>query len=245
MDGQHFDNREGRAPGSALGPVSPSELGAPVRMGDPLIDAFAVDVPPPAAGHSGFSFSRVLRHKWLMLCVFLVVAGAAIPAVWMFVAPKYRSLASLRVRPTISPIIFDVPEKNGTVMYYWQFLSTQASIVNGSSVLSAVLDREDVRATQWYQTEPQTLRTLLGAEPPSHLERLKSILEAAPRRNTELVDVAVTTHQGADSKVLVNAVVSEYFRYTEEHAEEGEQLVYQTLREEEKSLQIDIGVLVE
>ncbi len=220
-------------------------MGPAIHGDDLLLDSYAPEAGGPGKSGGGFSPFHLLRYKWLMLSVFVVVAGASIPAIWMLVAPKYEALASLRVRPTISPIIFDVPEKNGMVPYYWQFLNTQVSIVRGSAVLSSVLNREDVRATNWYNKEPRTLRTLLGGESPSHMERLKDVVEAGPRRNTELIDVMVTTNDGRDTKVLVDAIVDEYVKYTEEHTEEGEQLVYDTLRKEEITLQEDIANLVE
>ncbi len=227
-------------------PARPSEIAQAYQGDDLLMDSFGptgVGPREPMAG--GFSLFHLLRYKWLMLSVFLVIAGSSIPAIWTLVSPKYEALASLRVRPVISPIIFDVPEKTGMVPYYWQFLNTQVSIVRGSAVLSSVLKRDDVQATDWYNNAPRTVRTMLGGEPPSHMERLKDSVEAGPRRNTELIDVMVTTNDGSDTKVLVDAIVDEYVKYTEEHTEEGEQLVYDTLRDEEVNLQKEIAELVE
>lgn len=230
---------------AVVGPVSRAEMG-PVYQGDDLLfDSYAPDAPARGEGSGGFSPLHLLRYKWLMMSIFVMVAGITIPAIWMLVTPKYEAMASLRVRPTISPIIFDVPEKNGMVPYYWQFLNTQVSIVKGTAVLASVLEREDVQATNWYNHAPRTLQTLLGGDSPGHMERLKGLVDAGPRRNTELIDVLVTTNHGNDTKVIVDAIVDEFVKYTEEHTEEGEQLVYDTLRKEEITLQQDIAKLVE
>ena len=234
------------APNSnALGPVSRAEIGPAYHGDDLLFDSFGPETHGPGEPAGGFSPLHLFRYKWLMLSVFAFVAGVAIPAIWMFVTPKYEAMASLRVRPTISPIIFEVPEKKGMVPYYWQFLNTQVSIVRGSAVLDAVLNREDVKETNWYKKSPRTIQTLLGGEAPGHMERLKDAVDAGPRRNTELIDVLVTTNDGHDTKVIVDAIVDEYVKYTDEHTEEGEQLVYDTLREEDVTLQKEIAKLVE
>lgn len=191
------------------------------------------------------SAAAILRQKWVLLATFVLISSVTVPVIWSLVTPEYRATAAVRVRPTIPRIVFDVPEKNGMVPLYTSYLNTQVSILRSKQVLERVLDCEEVKATEWYRQSPRSLRVLLGGSSPNRMERLRDSLEAGPRRNTELVDVAMAARFPGDAKIIVDAVVEEYKRYTDEELSEHEKLVFDTLRSERSNLLAEINSLVE
>ena len=48
------------------------------------------------------SVSALLRAKWWMLGVFVLLSAATVPWVWMLVQPKYQAVAIVRVSPVVS-----------------------------------------------------------------------------------------------------------------------------------------------
>ena len=180
------------------------------------------------------------RSKWLMLCTFVLICGATIPYVWLFLPPTFDATAIVRVSPVITRIVFKT-EDNGIVPLYRSYLNTQVSIIRSPNVLQRVLDREDVRRTKWYTRDDSALP---GNVPSNPIERLGEALSIRPRRNTELIDVSIVTQDASDAKVLVDAVVDEYRRYIDESAKETSLHRFETLRNEQVSLQREIDGLV-
>lgn len=193
----------------------------------------------PAAAPAGISLAMFLRTKWWILSVFLLVAGAAVPCVWMFVTPEYRARASIRVSPIVSRIVFRT-EDNGIVPLYQSFVNTQVSVILGSTVLKRVLDREDVRQSAWYKDPPKTFMSARA----STLERLRSSLMVSPRRTTELIDVSIATHDANDAKLIVDAVVDSYKIYTDETLRQNDIRRLETLVRERDTLQKEIDGLI-
>lgn len=196
--------------------------------------------PDSPAREPGFSAGMLWRSKWLMLCTFVLICGATIPYVWLFLPPTYDATAIVRVSPVVTRIVFKT-EDNGIVPLYRSYLNTQVSIIRSPNVLERVLDREDVRRTKWYQSDELVIP---GSAPPNPIERLREALSIRPRRNTELIDVSIVTQDASDAKVLVDSVVDEYRRYVDESAKETNLRRFETLRNEQVSLQREIDGLV-
>jgi capsular exopolysaccharide synthesis family protein len=224
------DDREGRA-SAAPSPFAPSGL--------PLEDVNASSALP------GVSLHAFLRHKWLILVVFLLCSAAMVPPILLLVRPQYLAVASVRIRPSIPRILFNVPEKNGMVPFYHKYVNTQVATMRSKAVLQEVFQREDVQSTAWYQEKPQTIKTMLGGSPPSRFERLAEALTVGARRDTELIDVAVKTYHPADARVLANAIVDEYKVCSDLELGEHEDLVFRTLRDQKRLLGEEIDELVE
>ena len=199
-------------------------------------------------GHEGegprLSVSVLLRSKWLILGIFFVISATAIPPVWLLVVPKYSATASIRVAPVIPKLIYDT-EANSAGRYYGSYVNTQIANLTSPVILQRVLEREEVKRTQWFNEQPRTLRTVLGASPPGRLARLKAGLSAANRRNTELIEVEMVTTVPADAHVIVNALVDEYMRYVAETTGEADELLFKALRDQRRALEDKIERLVE
>lgn len=212
------------ASGEGAGAIVPMDAApralAPVSATDPSgmmmdVDPLAQHGPSPAV-----AAARLMRAKWLILGVFALLSAATVPWIWLFSKPTYEAMASLRVAPVLPRILSKTEEQ--TVPYFWMYLESQEATIRGPDVLNRVLDRPEVQATQWYREESGMLRARLGGTPPTPLQRLMRQLEVKPRPNTELIDVSLSTVEPADSAVIVNWVVDEFTKYSEERDRQRE-----------------------
>ncbi|MCH7886080.1 MAG: hypothetical protein IIC01_12645, partial [Planctomycetes bacterium] len=103
-----------------------SENGGAIRPSPPasVVRAELSDIPDDRwtapdspAREPGFSAGMLWRSKWLMLCTFVLICGATIPYVWLFLPPTYDATAIVRVSPVITRIVFKT-EDNGLVPLY-------------------------------------------------------------------------------------------------------------------------------
>jgi len=242
---EHYGTPDGPVHGPLVSRESSSRPGGmltPHAGGDPLFGD-AADPGSSASAGIPFQYRLLLRHKWLALVVFGLVAGLAVPLVWTMVTPQYQAGASVRVRPVLPRIVFN--NDDGVAPMFRVYLNTQVSIVRSPQVLERVLDRQDVIDSAWFHDASKSLRVRMGGVPPSRLERLRDAVETIPRPNTELVDVLVSASDAKSAQIIANAVVSEYLQYTKEQAAEHEELVFNTLRRERDSLEKAIDGLVE
>ncbi len=184
--------------------------------------------PPPAIGTY---VAILLRHKWLGMSVFFLVACAAIPSVWMFVIPQYRAEALIRVSPIVPRVLYQF-EENGILPLYSSYLNTQVSVIRSPRVLKRVLDLKAVQETQWYSEKRVSF--LHGSVP--DLQRLTRSLTVGPRRRTELIDVAMEAKEAADAKLIVDSVVEQYLDVVKGQDRDSEKDRVDALRRESESL---------
>jgi len=184
--------------------------------------------------------ASILRFKWTILIVFVLVAAPAIAAIWTQVAPKYKAQAEVRVRPIIPYLVFKT-EDSGMIPLYDSFVNTQVAIIKSSAVLQRALDRPDVRQTQWYKNPPKSLPQRLQGNPPDlPIERLGDNISVRPRKETELIDVSFIDYSAKDAKIIVDAVLEEYIKYIEEKSDEDENMLDRQLSDQYTSLQKQI-----
>jgi len=186
------------------------------------------------------SVASLLRRKWTIVVVAMVVAGVSLPAIWTQVKPEYKSTATVQISPVRPKILYST-DSNGMPPIYQNFLNTQVGLILSPTVLQRVLDREDVKATPWYT---EKARSLLGS-PPSHMERLGKDIQVMPRGDTELIDVSMSAVHTGDAAVIVNAVVKEYETVSNDLSKEAEQARLSALKKAMVDVQEDIDRLVE
>ena len=174
------------------------------------------------------SLSLLLRHKWLILGVFVAVVVPGLAYVWTQVEPTYRATAVIRVAPRIPRIVFKT-EDNGIIPLYQSYLNTQVAVILSSQVLERVLDQPDVRATRWYAEHKD-----------APLAWLSESLYVVPRRRTELIDVSFTAKDPREAALIANAVVDQYIRYVNQRSSLADDPVYQTLVDRYRQLQREI-----
>lgn len=179
------------------------------------------------------------RTKWVVLGVFVLVSAATIPWIWLTMAPSYRATALVRVSPIMW---YPLARDDGVLPFYRSFLNTQVSIIQSLKVLQRVLDREDVRGTNWYSGGNPDLAE--GPASPSP-EGLAAALDVSPIKSTELIEVSMLSRRPRDAKLIANAVVREYSKYSDEASDETERQQWVTLSNRHSSLQDEINGLQE
>jgi len=183
--------------------------------------------------------TSILRFKWTILAIFVLVTAPMIAAVWTQVIPKYRARAELRARPFIPFLVFRT-EDTGAVPFYSSFVNTQVSIMRSLSVLQRVLDQQEVQQTQWYKNPRQSFVQRLRGNPTPPMERLRDNLSVLPRRATEIIDVTFMDPSTKDAKVIVDNVLDQYMRYIGEKSDATKDNIYSQLVDQYKSLENEI-----
>ena len=188
----------------------------------------------------GDIIESMLRFKWTIMVVFVIVAVPAITAIWTLVVPRYRAQAELRVRPIIPYLVFRT-EDSGNIPLYDSFVNTQVSIIRGSTVLQRVLDQPEIQQTQWYKNPPKSLVRRLSGNTPSHVDRLMDALSARPRKGTEIVDIAFIDSNAKEAQLIANTVLDQYIKYIEEMSDASADALYSQLVDQFKSLETGIA----
>ena len=183
--------------------------------------------------------TSVLRFKWTLLAVFILVSLPLIVAIWTLVVPKYQARAEVRVRPIIPRLVFRTDD-NGMIPLYNSFVNTQVSFIRGQVVLQRVLDREEIRVTQWYRNPSKSLIEQLRGHTLPPLERLRDNLSARPRNGTEIIDVSFADPVAKDARLILDAVLDQYLDYITKRSDDTEEILYRQLSEQCKMLESEI-----
>ncbi len=159
--------------------------------------------------------ASVLRYKWTILLLFVLVSAPSIAGIWTQIAPLYGARAELQVSPVIPALI----GKDTTIPFYESFVNTQVSIVRSPTVLNRVLDRDDVKETGWYKNPPQSLIQQVRGDQLPAMERLRGNLSVRPRRRTEIIDISFADNSPKEAELLVDAVLEEYIKFSGERTD--------------------------
>ncbi len=184
--------------------------------------------------------TSVLRYKWTLVLVAVVVSAPIIAGIWTQIVPAYRARAEVRVRPIIPRVVFRT-EDSGPIPFYDSFVNTQVSIMRSLTVLQRVLDQPDVQQTKWYKNTLRTLMQRLRGDATPPLERLRDSLSIRPRPRTEIIDVSFADVSAKEAKLIVDAVLTQYLSFVKTAADQDELTLYGQLTEEYNKLASDIA----
>lgn len=226
---------------SALVP-RPAAGGAPSALSTEMA-SLELEAEDESAGQ--LSFTGLMRAKWLILGTFVLISLIAIPPIWVFVVPKYGATATIRVRPVQPKLIYDMNDEGTTNRNFGVYFNTLMAQFTNPTILQRVLVRDDVQNSHWYGDDPQTLRTMLGAEPPSRISRLRLAITAENRKDTELLDVEMLATEALDAQTIVNALVEEFMRFTAETTEESDERMFDTLQAQQAELESKMALFIE
>lgn len=196
--------------------------------------------PPPQAPPSAAEFLiPILRFKWTIVTILVLVSAPMIAAIWTQIIPLYQAKAEVRVRPIIPRLVFRT-EDNGMIPLYDSFVNTQVSLIRSLTVLQRVLDQQVIQETRWYKNPPKSLIQRLrgGTIPP--MERLRDSLSVRPRPRTEIIDVSFTDPSAKDARLIVDAVLEQYIKYIGEKSNATEDQLYRQLLEQYRTLENEI-----
>ncbi|UCD49719.1 MAG: AAA family ATPase [Phycisphaerales bacterium] len=226
---------EQRAPTAEL--QHPSGAVSPV-VARPVLPARPQRWTPP--GQMGPSASELLagmlRYKWTILLIAILVSAPIIGLIWTQTVLKYGARAELQVSPVIPGLV----DKDRTVPFYDSFVNTQVSIVRSPDVLNRVLEDEKVQQTRWRQEPPQSLVEKVLGSRISPMERLRKSLSVRPRPRTEIIDISFAARSSKDAETIVNAVLEKYIDYEAKQRDETWKALDKTLATEYDLLQSQI-----
>lgn len=187
----------------------------------------------------------VLRYKLTAVVTFVVAGAVFVAAVWACVAPVYSATAKLEVSPVIPQLI---EGKSDMVPLYESYRSSQVDHIRGPEVMDAVLDRADVRNTAFYRNDPTTLLDKVVrrvapdiADPPR--DRLLAALAAEAPKGKNHVYVTMNTSRPGEARLIVDAVVDEYIKFTNRRESDQELDRMTKLRSEIRSREGDLSRL--
>lgn len=193
---------------------------------------------PPVMSASDIARS-VLRHKFLLVIIFLLVAVPALALIWTQVVPKYQATAQIRVRPIIPFLVFKT-EDSGTIPLYSSYVQTQSSIIKTETVLNRVLELPQIRQAQWYTNPQISFVDSLTKAPIDRLKNLKGSLSATPVKDTELINLSFVDVNPADAQLLLNSVLDQYMNYVSEMSDDTQDKLYDALVNQYKTLEGEI-----
>ncbi len=240
MTSEYTNDFPTQMPADAIVPMS----GAGYAPAPVLSDAGMFPSGPlPEAQAGGVSFKSYVamlrRYLWMSIAIFVLVVGTAIPLIWFTVVPLYRATAVIHIAPFVQTVLTGY-EENGIVPLYASFLNTQVSVIRSPTVLNRVLDLPQVSATDWYNEKTESL---FRKDIPA-LTRMTRGLSVQPRRNTELIDVSITTKYPADAKTIVDSVVEQYMYVAKSAETVDEKSRMQVLISKADSLKAEVGDLL-
>lgn len=188
-----------------------------------------------------FSLRLLLRFRWTILVVFVVLAPVGVLLVRALFVPEYTATALVEIYSVVPRLVVETDE-TGPITQYERYVQTQADIMRSQPVLQRVLERKDVQQTAWFDEPPSLIDTWTG-NAPQRIERLAKAAEAMPRKRTELLELSVTTRTPADSALLANALLDEYLRFARERFSEKDRQLFDALNDEQKKVAAEIGFL--
>jgi capsular exopolysaccharide synthesis family protein len=195
----------------------------------------------PLSANNTNIIEMMLRFKWMILVIFVLVAAPSIAFIWTQIVPQYRARAAVRVQPIIPHLVFRT-EDNGMIPLYDSFVNTQISIMTSMTVLQRVLDQPEVQKTQWYNNPRKSLKQRLLRNPVvPPLERLGDALKIRNRARTEIIDVTLTNDSKQDARIIVDAVLEQYIQYIGETSDKTKDNLYAKLVEQSNKFGTEIS----
>ena len=195
-----------------------------------------------AATQRMFSPWQLLRYKWSILSVFLLVATLTIGGIWSLIIPQYKAKAMIEVFPIIPQLL---TAKSEMVPLYESFRGTQGDYIKTAAVLNATLDDPKIRQTRWYQALPASpLEALLDRlnlrNPRLPLDRLRDALTVEIPKGKQSIFVSMTATTPGEAKLILDKVIIEYEKYTSDRASTSDKDRMDVLRDQIKQKDLEL-----
>lgn len=165
---------------------------------------------PPAPSTGGMRLTpldpvRVLKqYKTLLIVagVVGVVLSIATYFVLLKLMPRYTAQSIVSVTPELEDPMATTGGGAINERAMEMFKLTQAYLIGSETTLSAALNTREVKQTTWYNSYTD--------KPGERLLELEDIVHIVPVRDTQVIEVNVTTPEKEDSAVICNAIVDAY-----------------------------------
>jgi capsular exopolysaccharide synthesis family protein len=219
--------------------------GAPAEVFEPLDYAAPANTAPGGPAPRLISPRLLLPYRWSIISVFLLVASAAVAGIWVLLVPAYKATALIEVSPVIPQLLAG---KSDMVPLYESYRGSQADYLTNPVVLNGVLDDSRIKATAWYRAAPtsplESLLDRLHLRPPKPpMDRLTEALKAEVPKGKQLIYVSMTAATPNEAKLIVDRVLEEYVKFTNERTSVSDNEVMTRLRKEMGDCEIKLRTL--
>jgi capsular exopolysaccharide synthesis family protein len=203
---------------------------------DPVVGQELVNlqIPPEQDDEASSDMvTGILRRWYIVLLIFLLISGIALPAIWLMVKPVYTVTGAIRVAPILADILSGEQDR-GEISNYENFKNTEAEKIKSNTVIQRVADNLVDRNLSFFEDEPTDRfsmwkRKLLGPQP--QLEpamKLKKaivddgIIAVGAGRNDELIKVSMQNTNVEEAKQIVDSFIRSYMEIEVVNADEDE-----------------------
>jgi len=210
-------------------------------------EVVSLQIPPSSDGEPVPDLvGGILRRWYIALLIFLLMCGAGMPAIWLFLKPTYDVTGAIRVAP-IQQDILTGSQDPGDISDYERFVNTEAERLSSGSVIQRVADRFVGRNMVFFDQEGSLIGKLkeklsgrkTRPDPATRLKEAivdKKSIVIATDRNKELIKVTMTSQYPEEAKLIVDEFISAYMAIAVVSSDEGENRQLALLEAERDSL---------
>ena len=214
-----------------------------------LIERSPIDfeMPPgPESASTSSLIAAVLRRWHIAVLVFLVMCAIGIPAIWLFLEPRYDVTGAIRVAPILSNILTGEADK-GEISNYQSFMNTQADMVISPQVIQRVADDLTGKHLTFFEDRITGIGAKLRRK--MDIDKVKldatnilkqamidGIITSVAARNSELVKVTMTSNNPEEAKKIVDAFIQAYMLVEVSNSLQGRDQQLTVLENEQKVL---------
>ena len=208
---------------------------------------------PPESGSGSISglITAVLRRWHIVVLVFLVMCAIGIPAIWLFLEPRYDVTGAIRVAPILSNILTGEADK-GEISNYQSFMNTQAEMVISPQVVQRVADDLANKHLTFFEDQITGIGAKLRRKMDTGKVKLDAanilkqaiydgIITSASGRNSELMKVTMTSNNPEEAKKIVDAFIQAYMLVEVSNSLQGRDQQLTVLENEQKVLADKLG----
>lgn len=152
-------------------------------------------------------YMQIIKNRWLEIIVTFAVVFISSAVLTYLLPPRYTSTACIEIKAPGAELSIFNGEGGNTLQQIGATMPTNFEIIRSPETLKLV-------------SRKLNLPVLWGMDENSAIDILRNIVQAEPRKGTELVDISVTFKDPVEAKKLAEAVTEAYKarRESEENA---------------------------
>lgn len=162
----------------------------------------------------------IIRRWYVVLPVFIVIVGIAVPSILLLINPKYTVQGVIRVAPVQQSIITGEADR-GSIGQLVSFMNSEARSILQEDIVRKVVDKLADKNLKFLKEGPfdpiNFLKDKLRGEkivltPEQILNKAiaDGIITASPAKHTEYIIVSMTSQSASEAKQIVDAFVDSY-----------------------------------
>ncbi len=144
----------------------------------------------------------ILKYKWLVLFIIIVIIGLGVPASSKFGKSSYEANAIILVSPKFIPNLASVKGMDLGNIQYKFYIKQQINMIEKGELLREALQIPEVQKN--WQRSGETIA--------SALNRLKGAIKANNRRGTPFIKITLVDKKAKHLDIVLNAIIEIYLK---------------------------------